>query len=221
MDAAFEECYTRVLTLLRHANFVTMQDLDDKVRLGMFYLMKIYGLGFRHCVRGSWEWLELSKDNGPGLKASDIEDMSYDPVVYAELKKAHDSGIMPEGFGGKKSEEPTKKKTEDWGWLSPTGLFLESEWGTHLEAAEHIIEHKGWEDEFDKWSEGNKAMCPENDFLCQVKGYVLIHNPGMDGGYIVTNVKPFTKKQREFLYDYFLARGNRCRAEMYLRGEEA
>lgn len=84
----------------------------------------------------------------------------------------------------------------------------------------HIIEHEGWEDEFDRWSEGNEAMFPENDFLCQVKGYVLIHNPGMDGGYIVTSAKPFTKKQREFLYDYFWARGNKCRAEMYLRGEE-
>lgn len=220
MPWTFEECYTRVLTIIRHSPFITMMDLDNKVRLGMYYLMKMYGLGFRYCVRGSWEWLELSKDNGPGLFAHDIEEMSYDPVIYAELKRNHNNGIMPEGFGGDKKQEAPKKTTEDWGWLSPTGDFIESDWGTHLQCAGNIIEQKGWEDEFDKWSKGNKAMCPENDFLCQVKGYVLIHNPGMDGGYIVTNVKPFTKKQREFLYDYFRARGNIGRAEMYLRGDE-
>lgn len=219
MGYTFEECYTRVLTLLRRSNFITLPDLDDRVKLGMYYLMKMYGLGFRHRVRASWEWFELCKDNGPGLLARDIEEMAYDPVVYAELKKAHDSGIMPEGFGGNQAERPPKK-TEDWGWLAPDGVFFESEWGTHLQLAGDIIEQKDWEDEFEEWQENNNVMAPENDFLCQVKGWVLIHNPGMDGGYIVTNVKPFTKKQREFLYDYFLARGNRGRAEMYLRGEE-
>lgn len=220
MPWTFEECYTRVLTIIRSATFITPIDLDDKVRLGMYYLMKIYGLGFRHCVRGSWEWLELCKDNGPGLFAKDIEAMPYDPVMYAELKRNHESGIFPEGFGGKTKEERPKETTEDWGWLSPAGAFVESDWGSHLEAAARIIKESGWQEEFDAWYMTQNGMAPENDFLCSVKGWVLIHNPSMDGGYIVTNMKPFTKRQREFLYDYFRARGNVGRAEMYLREEE-
>ena len=52
--------------------------------------------------------------------------------------------------------------------------------------------------------------------MSEVKGYCLIHNPAMDGGYIVTHIKPHTKKQREFLYNYFAEMGNMARASMYL-----
>ena len=54
------------------------------------------------------------------------------------------------------------------------------------------------------------------DFLSSEKGYCLIHNPFGDGGYIVTNTKPLTKKQREFLYAYFMDKGDRFKAEQFL-----
>ena len=53
------------------------------------------------------------------------------------------------------------------------------------------------------------------DFLVYEKGYCLIHDPA-GTGYIVTYKKPFTKKQREFLYDYFIAAGDKTRAREYL-----
>lgn len=121
MSYTFEECCASVLTIIRSASFITLIEFDDKVKLGMYYLMKMYGLGFRHVVRASWEWFELCTDNGNGLLARDIEQMSYDPVVYAELKKAHDSGIMPEGFRSNDSEQPPNKATEDWGVAIPSG----------------------------------------------------------------------------------------------------
>ena len=55
------------------------------------------------------------------------------------------------------------------------------------------------------------------DFLTEVKGYCLIHNPSGTGGYIVTNIKELTKKQREFLYDYFMDMGDRLEAEPFWR----
>ena len=54
------------------------------------------------------------------------------------------------------------------------------------------------------------------DFLAEVKGYCLIHNPSGTGGYIVTNIKELTKKQRGFLYDYFTDMGDRFKAEQFL-----
>lgn len=102
-----------------------------------------------------------------------------------------------------------------FGWLSPTGEFVVSDWGEHEGSAFDILCEKGFEDEYDEW-DGHEELRLARDFLCEVKGWVLIHNPGMDGGYIVTNIKPMTKKQKEFLYDYFMAVGNGMRASMYI-----
>ena len=52
-------------------------------------------------------------------------------------------------------------------------------------------------------------------FLAQVKGYCLIHNPSGTGGYIVTYIKELTNKQREFLFDYFMDMGDRFKAEQF------
>lgn len=223
----FEETYLRVLTLLRRSNMITMIDMDDKVRLGMYYLMKIYGLGFRHRTWGSWEWVELCKgEDGNGLTAKDIEEMEPDMKIYYQLQRDHNAGRLPnmnQSTDNKPKIVSTTYKpefTQEFGWLSPTGDFTESEWGHHLPDAEKIIKEKGWQDEFDVWYDEHECMTPENDFLCQVKGYVLIHNPSLDGGYVVTNIKPLTKKQREFLYQYFYDMGNHLRAERYLNEEE-
>ena len=55
------------------------------------------------------------------------------------------------------------------------------------------------------------------DFLSEVKGYCLIHNPTGCGGYIVTNMKSLTKRQKEFLYGYFMDMGDRFKAEQFIK----
>lgn len=221
MIYTFEETITRVLRLIRKSSFITLIEVDDKVRLGMYYIMKIYGLGFRQCVRASWEWIELCKDDGPALNADEILEMTPNMETYNELRRDHNAGKLPNIVNESKVAQSSKDVPTGFGWLSPTGVFVESDWGHHLESAINLIEEYDWEGEYEEWvGDRYDDMCPENDFLCEVKGYVLIHNPSMDGGYIVTNRKPFTKKQREFLFDYFMALGNRGRAEMYLTGQE-
>lgn len=54
------------------------------------------------------------------------------------------------------------------------------------------------------------------DFLSEVKGYCLIHNPSGYTGYIVTNMKNLTKQQKEFLYGYFMDMGDRFKAEQFV-----
>ena len=87
-------------------------------------------------------------------------------------------------------------------------------YGTHEGSAIEIIQKNGWVDEYEK--RDYEILNLARDYLCGVKGYVLIQNPSMDGGYIVTNMKPLTKKQKEFLYDYFMAVGNSARANHYM-----
>ena len=113
----------------------------------------------------------------------------------------------------------------DYGWLAPDGTFTESPWGTHEESAMQIIDDKNhrWGHEYSAWMEDWKAKAPYEehymcrDFLVEAKGYCLIDSPHLTG-ICVTHKKPLTKKQREFLYEYFYDKGDRAQAESYLRG---
>ena len=63
---------------------------------------------------------------------------------------------------------------------------------------------------------GNEINHLMRDFLSEVKGYCLIHNPSGYTGYIVTNMKNLTKQQKEFLYGYFMDMGDRFKAEQFV-----
>lgn len=83
-----------------------------------------------------------------------------------------------------------------------------------------ICERKGFVDEYWKWVKengDNKIGHLMRDFLSEVKGYCLIHNPTGCGGYIVTNMKSLTKRQKEFLYGYFMDMGDRFKAEQFIK----
>lgn len=208
----FDYLLSLPLKKLENSNFITVFDLDNNMRLGLYYLMEIYNLAFITQTHGSWEWITLCKDNSDEpLKASQIKALERDEAKYEKFKKEYERGILPNS----RENSPPKKEYQPFGWLSPAGEFIESPWGTHTTSAEIIIKSKYSEDEFLEWSEENYGAL-EGDYLCQVKGYCLIHNPSNDGGYIVTNTKQLTKKQKEFLYNYFLEIGNAARASMYI-----
>lgn len=85
--------------------------------------------------------------------------------------------------------------------------------------AEKICEKQGFVDEYQKWVEdtgGNEIGHLMRDFLAEVKGYCLIHNPSGYNGYIVTNIRNLTKKQKKFLYEYFMDMGDSFKAEQFL-----
>lgn len=91
---------------------------------------------------------------------------------------------------------------------------------TDEESAEMICERKGFVDEYWKWVKengDNEIGHLMRDFLSEVKGYCLIHNPTGCGGYIVTNMKSLTKRQKEFLYGYFMDMGDRFKAEQFIK----
>ena len=99
-------------------------------------------------------------------------------------------------------------KKKEFGWLSPTGEYYESKWGTHEEKAQEICKQKCIERDIKKYN-----CC--RDLLSDL-GWVLIHNPMMNGGYIVSNIKPLTKKQKDFLYNFFIDMGMKLTAEKYM-----
>lgn len=210
----------RPLKKMGGSNILHIMDVDNEMRLALYYIMEIYDLGFHHCVHGSWEWIMLSKGEKSNCLSGDaIFELTPDMEKYNKHKRDFENGIYPPGFIAMQQQNSNTKDKEfeytgKFGWLSPLGKFLESEYGTHESSAIEIIQKNGWVADYDRGD--NDILNLARDYLCNVKGYVLIHNPSMDGGYIVTNTKPLTKKQKEFLYDYFMAVGNSARANHYM-----
>lgn len=107
----------------------------------------------------------------------------------------------------------------DYGWLSPTGEFFPVDFAEHSSWAwEYIRKQTPDPKERDKviFSAGIESA---GDYL-QSRGWVLLHNPSM-GTAIVTEgpTQTLTKAQREFLYDYYTARGKHAMAEKYFKEE--
>lgn len=82
-----------------------------------------------------------------------------------------------------------------------------------------ICEKNGFTEEYWEWVKetgDNEIGHLMRDFIAEVKGYCLIRNPTGCGGYIVTNMRNLTKKQKEFLYGYFMDMGDRFKAEQFI-----
>ena len=99
---------------------------------------------------------------------------------------------------------------KEYGWLSPDGRFYPSEWGTHEQAAQDLC----------KSLINDTIQPPCRDELIR-RGWALIHNPSLIGSCLVTNRKPLTKKQQDFLYVYFKDMGMTSRAELYQREDDS
>lgn len=113
-------------------------------------------------------------------------------------------------------EEP-----QSWGWLSPTGEFIEGDFGDHEKVAQEIVKSKGFEEDYEKWwAECNRSLHLHRDYLVEVKGYVLLHNPTGLPNTLATYSKPLTKAQREFLYDYYIKEGEPDKANSFFQGED-
>ena len=223
-EKGFAYYFHIVWDALEKKNFIDAIELQTNpdLRIGMYYVMECYGLGFSEMEWGTCRMLMLKDgEKGNGLKYEEIVKREINHEKFMKHYNDFKNGIMPGQNSNEeeKSVESEQKPDKDFGWVSPTGEFIESPFGTHEESAEQIIEEKGFMNEYWEWRKSNRDITKNRlmrDFLSEVKGYCLIHNPMCDGGYIVTNIKPLTKKQKEFLYEYFMNKGDRWKAEQYL-----
>lgn len=211
-----------VASAMGKSNYIDAICLNDDLRIGLFYILKCYGLGFSECSWGTCRFIQIKDgENGRPLHFAEIIERDINMEEYSKLYSDLMKGILPSP--AKKPACSRGEKAElGYGWLSPAGEFMESPFGSHEESAERICESKGWRDEFFEWQRNKEdGLCLLRDFLAEVKGYCLIHNPAGVGGYLVTQVKPLTKQQREFLYGYFADKGDRFMAEQYLDDRSA
>lgn len=153
-------------------------------------------------------------------------DNDSDKVMSSEeLIKRGFAIIEPEKEVKKQTKKPDKKYKKEnrveakYGWLDPTGRFFESPWGTHEHKARNIIDKNGWIDEYMKWDDaGIEGIRFCRDFLINVKGYVLIDNPNLLFGHTrAVCPEKLTKKQKDFLYKYFMNLGDTLYAETFMK----
>lgn len=92
------------------------------------------------------------------------------------------------------------------GFIKPNGDFIHVSWGNHEQYAGEYILSNDLMDEEESWQKENKCFSAySKDFLILSKGWVLLDSPGKnDDLYITFNYNKITKKQIDFLIDYFI-----------------
>ena len=205
------------LKALKSKNYIDLIELDMEpdLRIGLYYLMECYGLGFKEMEWGTSRMILLVVDEDrEGLNADAICQRKINIDKMNCLFIDFQNGILP-----KRKPQYPKSGPKEFGWLSPRGDFTESSIGEHEDVALKICEKYGFLNDFLRWyteQRNNGKWVLKKDFLLNVKGYCLIHNPAANGGYIVSHSKSLTKKQKEFLYKYFMDMGDRFKAEQYM-----
>ena len=208
---------------LGRKNFIDAVELqrNPDLRIGLYYVLDCYGLGLSEMEWGTCRMLMLKHgEKGEALNYKKIIEREIDMNKLEKHFTDFQNGIMPNSKEEREAAGQHETEEKEFGWLSPTGEFTESPFGQHEESAEEICEKKGFDEEYWKWrkerKDGENCLRLKRDFLSMVKGYCLIHNPSGYGGYIVTNMKNLTRKQKEFLYGYFMDMGDRFKAEQFI-----
>lgn len=141
-------------------------------------------------------WFQLDYDHKRPI-FDDVESVPLIPGLSSELDSFLERMHGPE------------TTTEDYGWLEPSGKFHEVPFG----------EHQGW-----AWQKVLELGFSDEDLDCGLggdvlleHGWVLLDNPSMGiARPTISDTKPLTKAQREFLFDYYTERNKPDFAKKYL-----
>lgn len=166
-------------------------------------------------------------ENNTPLSYKEIIERPINVELFMKYSSEFHKGLLPgnkeypKGTEGDNGHMPT-----EFGWLSPDGKYLESPWGDHEKSAGQIVEKCGFEKQYRTWLDTQNKNFSSlghqdnyRDFLLAEKGYCLIHNPSGDGGYHISRIRPYTGKQKDFLFKYFMNIGDTLRAESFLENE--
>lgn len=203
----------KVADLLHHTNVIDMTTLEvkgitseDLVAFQEYYNVRLHESGW-----GTWCWLGIHDLQGNNLSFDEIHEKLG---INTNEEKT---------ISAPSEEEEKMQKYDNFGYVAPDGTFFPSDFGTHEGKALAIIKAGGFKNSFNDWKRTSAdASGLARDFLINEKGYCLIHNPLMDGGYIVSQSpsKNLTKEQRETLYDYFTENGDSYLANAMFSQEE-
>lgn len=223
MCSSFEKGFLYYINLvkeeLHNSNFIPGERMTDDLKIGLYYVMRMFNLGF---CQQTWGYAvffllyALDDEAHKPLNYKEIAKLPLNEVIMQSDYQDFNRGILPCKKAQKESSQKTTPKCENqpFGWLSPLGEFTPGDFGEHEGAALKIVEQLNLKKEFYESQKGTHLILAR-DFLAG-KGWCLIHDPTNVSGYIVSHEKPLTKKQREFLFGYFTDMGDDFTAQLYL-----
>lgn len=150
------------------------------------------------------EWYSVAMEYVPEFAQNEVLEETGQPI-----KSRYGNDML--GSFMERMMDKKEHSTEDYGWLEPDGTFHEVEWGNHQEWAQRYIEENfpevAEDDGVDMQTKCNVGLIGAGDWLVE-RGWVLLHSPSQGIAQPTKNpVKRYTKKQQEFLYDYYMERG--------------
>lgn len=148
---------------------------------------------------------------------ANMDDEDYDndeyegrKVIYAQPKGIFGSSLVDSFLKANRFED-------NYGWLKPDGTFIPVEFGDHLTWADvYVMDNNDTlGEEYNLFMKDVRTHQNgyEGDFLIYQKGWVLLHNPAQGiANPTYDEIKGMTKAQKEFLYDYYIERGEEQKA---------
>lgn len=205
----------RVVSVMGNSTIIA-EPILESTRNALYCIMKAYGLSFRTCTRAGWSWIEICEsENAKALNASEITSRRFDEDEFLD---ACETIAALQANNGETHTQNGQDKPE-FGWLAPDGKFISADFGEHEYSANEIISNMGWTEDF-LLGYADKTYSPcAGDYLVNDKNYALIHNPSSPlGKPFVTKseTRPLTKRQKEFLYGYYMELGDELSANMYV-----
>lgn len=141
-------------------------------------------------------WFQLDYDHKRPI-FDDVEAVPLIPGLTSQLDSFLERMSGPE------------TTTEDYGWLEPSGKFHEVPFGEHQGWAWQKARELGFSGEAFDAGRGGDVLLD--------RGWVLLDNPGMGlARPTISETRPLTKAQREFLFDYYTERNRDDLAQKYL-----
>lgn len=129
----------------------------------------------------------------------------------ADMERFLEANIRNQEYDEKR-EQRKEFWPDEYGWLDPNGRFYPVAWAHHQEWAQEYIEKNYSHEEFYRFmsrldrTNAHATGCA-GDFLVFSKDWILLHSPHQGLAQMThSEMRPFTKAQKEFLYDYFLLR---------------
>lgn len=107
-----------------------------------------------------------------------------------------------------------------YGWLAPDGSYVRADFGDHEQAALKIIDEHDWHQDYYSKDDRPCDIYLAGDYLVKERGYALLHNPYGYGYTKLSSPDRLTKRQKEFLYSYFLYEGNTTAANSLYTDED-
>ena len=182
---------------------IKVEDLD--------LFCSLFDITYDASGHGMWRWIEFFKGEERLSRQRLVEiGATFNREDFEKDKKEELEPIIEE-----------KLEQYGYGFVEPSGKFIESDFGTHTEKAYEIIKEKKFNDEYKEAKKKNENYLSPVDFLVYTKKYVLLHNPIMGGlgDTIAQEPNRLTKAQREFLFDYYTREGLTALAKHYLEDE--